>query len=86
MVYVWQRKSTPVFNLTNGTKTGGKPAVELTDGSDEGDWRLPTKTELSGIINERGKTVFASNPQLLKKCSQATIGQVLHPIIPLTRM
>ena len=40
--------------------------VFLEDGSVEGDWRLPTKTELSDIINEGGETVSYSNTQLFK--------------------
>ncbi|MBW1813540.1 MAG: DUF1566 domain-containing protein [Deltaproteobacteria bacterium] len=43
--------------------TGGE-TVYLTDGSIEGDWRLPTKTELSGIINQGGETVCSSKMQL----------------------
>lgn len=46
-------------------KSSGE-SVYLVDDSDLGDWRLPTKTELSGIINEGGETVSASNMQLFE--------------------
>jgi len=53
--------------LKNGEliKSSGE-SVYLTDGSVKGDWRLPIKTELSGIINEGGETVYSSNPQLFE--------------------
>ncbi|MBW1814286.1 MAG: DUF1566 domain-containing protein [Deltaproteobacteria bacterium] len=44
----------------------GETVVNLADGSDEGDWRLPTLTELSGIINEGDESVCHSNMQLFE--------------------
>jgi len=47
----------------------GETPFILTDDSVVGDWRLPTKTELSGIINEGGETVSYSNMQLFQGMS-----------------
>lgn len=41
-------------------------SVYLADGSERGDWRLPTKTELYGIINEGDETVSYSNQQFFE--------------------
>ncbi|MBW1814782.1 MAG: DUF1566 domain-containing protein [Deltaproteobacteria bacterium] len=58
--------------------------IELNDNSDLGDWRLPTKTELSGIINEGGETVYSSNPQLFigVQSSYYWTGTTAHTFTP----
>jgi hypothetical protein len=57
---------TRVGFLANGEVIKSGETVYLTDGSTSGDWRLPTKTELSGIINDGGETVCSSNMQVFK--------------------
>ena len=52
-----------VSSLKNGV--GG-----LSDGSEEGDWRLPTKTELSGLANG-DEAVRAGTPQKFQNVSSA---------------
>ncbi|MBW1814781.1 MAG: DUF1566 domain-containing protein [Deltaproteobacteria bacterium] len=47
--------------------------IELNDSSVEGDWRLPTKTELYGIINEGNESVSFSNQQLFEGVPSSSI-------------
>jgi len=63
---------TRVAILASGETISTGP-VYLDDGSSQGDWRLPTKTELYNIINEGGETVSFSNQQLFEGVPSSSI-------------
>ncbi|WP_069470807.1 Lcl C-terminal domain-containing protein [Candidatus Marithrix sp. Canyon 246] len=56
----WDGNSNDNAHVRAGILKAGESGADLTDGSVEGDWRLPTKTELVGITTGDEKVLYSS--------------------------